>query len=235
MTTPEDPVPGMPPAGTSTPVRLGADHLGHLRATIEQQAPRFAPRLTGPLLAFEICQPFFARHRVLQVQSPSPFPATAIHCVWDGAAMAVLTGRLDHLVAVAEADPPSGLTDAGTARVYGNLVDAWTSGNWLGDLQVGSFAEIPWKSPLTDEERDRVEDLRARFETDIQPPVLVRGPASGYVLSRWIVADRHLIARRLHLPADGQVRREDDVRAEDLPVHPGRVWGMVDGRLIPIG
>lgn len=219
---------------TPKPVRLSPAELDALRAAVAHERPPFSSRLAGPLNVTEIGQPFFARHRVLEVASPMPMPATKIYAIVGPAGTHVLSTHLDNFVSAAAHDPPPNLASADVARPYANLGDAWTSDNEWGDFLVQSFAEIPWKSKLTEEEQAKVKALEAQLGGAITPLGL-HAEGDGHVLSKWVVANRRLVARRLIVPHNGLLQRHDEVRAEELPVHPGRLWGFADGRLVPTG
>jgi LacI family transcriptional regulator len=49
----------------------------------------------------------------------------------------------------------------------------------------------------------------------------------------WDAVDR--AARELVVPPDGLLRRTDQVHAADLPLPMGRLWKLVNGRVIPVG
>mgnify|MGYP000876621814 CR=1 FL=1 len=215
--------------------RLAPAELDALRRAVEKERPTFAHRLAGNLQVNELGQPFFRQHRILEINSPLPFPAAKIHAIAsnDGA-VHVLTGHIENLAAAAQSDPPPHLDDADTARAYANLGDSWTTESEFGDFLVQSFAEIPWKPRLTDEERARVADLQSNAGAAIKSLALTP-ENDGFTLSKWVISNRRLISRRLHIPKDGRLRRDDDIRAAEIPVFSGRTWGFVNGRLVPTG
>jgi hypothetical protein len=217
-----------------TKVQLTPAEHAQLRAAVERDAQEFAHRVANPLEVDQIEQPWFRRHRVLDVQSAVPFPARRIHVVASGTDMHVLTAHLEHLQRTAASDPPLDLADEDSAAAYAASGNAWTRVHALGELQVASFDEIPWYANLDGAQRKTIDELAARWGHAIGPEERRRGP-DGWVFHSWWVAMRKLIERELVVPQGGQLRRVDQVRAEELPVPPGSHWGMVNGRLVPIG
>jgi hypothetical protein len=66
-------------------------------------------------------------------------------------------------------------------------------------------------------------------------PLRVTRSERGHTVASWVISSRRLIFRELHVPPDGQMLRDERIWAEGLGVFPGKVWGMVSGRLVPIG
>lgn len=219
----------------SSPIRLAPDEMEALKRAVAVERAPFLHRLDRPVTTTRIEQPFFSRHRIVEVSSAMPMPATRVHVALapDGT-VRVLSGRLANLHAIAAAEPPHSLDDAEHAQAYANLADFWTSESEFGDVTVASFADIPWKTTLAPDERARIDELRKTLGEAIAPMTLAR-TENGHALSLWVVANRRLVHRRLHVPLDGKLRRDDEVRAAELPVHPGRLWGFVNGRLVPTG
>ena len=217
-----------------TKIQLMPAELAELRAAVEKGAPEFAHRLANPTEVDRIEQPWFVRHRVLDVQSAVPFPARRIHVVAAEGEMRVLTAHLEHLQETAAADPPADLDGAENAAAYAGYGNAWTRVHALGELKVGSFDEIPWYGDLDDAQRKVIDDLRATWGPEIRPETR-RLSFDGWVFHSWWIAMGKLIERELVVPRDGQLRRIDQVRAAELPVPPGNHWQFVNGRLVPVG
>jgi hypothetical protein len=216
-------------------IQLSPAELGPLRAAVERDAPEFAHRLANPIEVDRLEQPWFRRHRVLDVQSAVPFPARRLHvAVGPDGAVRVLTARLANLQAVAADDPPLDLDDEENAEAYAAYGNAWTSAHALGELKLGSFGEIPWHASLDEGQRRVIEEVRARWGASIQPETRRRGP-DGWAFHSWWLAMGKLIERELVVPRDGRLRRTDQVHAAELPVPPGNHWQFVNGRLLPVG
>ena len=219
------------------PRPLAAPEIEAIRRIVSDQAPRFAHRAApgAPIQGQWIQQPYFRRHRIVEVGSPVPLPAMRVHGVQssDGTFM-ILTGHLDHLREVARAEPPEAITDPESARGYANAVDFWTTENDLGDLLVSSFDEIPWRKNLTESDQRRIAALQSSLGAQIEPPTVQSG-AQGVTVTKWVLANQRLLRRQLVVPGDGQVTRTDQVIAEDLPAPSGKLWGFVKGRLVPTG
>src|SRR5687768_5893477 len=92
-----------------TRIELTPDELARLRTATERDAHAFVDRLSGRLDVERIEQPWFRRFRILEIDSPVPFPARRLHVAVSDTELLVLTGRLQHLQQVAADDPPSGL------------------------------------------------------------------------------------------------------------------------------
>jgi hypothetical protein len=207
-----------------------------LKRAVDMQRPEFGPRLTsGGIVTEAIKQPWFARHRVIEVMSQTVFPAMTIHVVFgpDGGC-GVLTGNPAVFEAMVAADPPPRLADAQSATIYANVADYWTTESPLGELGISSLDEIPWLAEIDDIELMMVEALQDAVGAEVSAPS-IRSTDDGFVQVRWVVSAAQLLRREVHVSRGGQVRRTDELVEGDLPVHPGRMWGMVDGRLVPTG
>src|SRR6266545_1559363 len=152
-----------------TKVQLTPAEQAQLRAAVERDASEFAHRLAHPLEVDRLEQPWFRRHRILDVQSAIPFPARRLHVVAGGTDMRVLTAHLEHLQRTAASDPPLDLDDEENAAAYAAYGNAWTRVHVLGELAISSFAEIPWHDDLDDAQRRTIEELAARWGEAIRP------------------------------------------------------------------
>ena len=210
--------------------QLSPPDLDALRAAIARELPDFTARLNQAMLV-EIEQPFFLHTRIIEINSPLPAPARIVYCarMADGN-IAVLSGRPEALRVLCKSDPPA-CDHREAALVLANVIAVWIV-DALGELRIASFGEIPWRTELTDAERARVDALRASHAARIAAPDL-EAVEGGFALRYWSVARSRLIRRSIRI-ATGTVEVTSEVVAE-LPVPPGRVWSMVDGRLIPIG
>ncbi|MBE7451156.1 MAG: hypothetical protein HS111_20350 [Kofleriaceae bacterium] len=220
-----------------TTITLSAEEQAQLRAAVERDAVEFSPRLAHPLMIDRIDQPWFRRHRILDVSSALPFPARRVHVAAPAAGdggMKVLTHHLEHLQAVAAHDPPLDLDDEERAAAYATYGNAWTRAYALGELKIGSFSDIPWFASLDAAQEATIADLARRFADAIAPEAR-RRVDDGWAFHGWVVAHRRLIERELVVPRDGQLRRTDTVHAEDLPLPAGNQWRIVNNRMIPVG
>jgi hypothetical protein len=216
-----------------TTITLSNAELAHLRAAVARDAPEFEHRLSHPLEVDRYDQPFFRRHRILEISSAMPFPARGITvAAWDGG-MHVLTANLEHLQTVASHDTPLDLGDEARAAGYAKHCQGWTSDYALGELQIGTFSDIPWLASLDDAQEKEIADLAARLGDAIRPEER-RRVGDGWSFRAWWLARRRLIERELVVPRDGKLRRDDTIHAQDLPVPAGNHWGFVGGRYVPV-
>lgn len=217
-----------------TTIALSKAELEHLRVGVERDASEFAHRLAQPLEVDRYDQPFFRRHRILEVSSAVPFPARSITvAAWDDG-MRVLTAHLDNLQSVAAHDPPLDLDDETKAAGYAEHGQGWTSAYALGELRIGTFSDIPWFASLDAEQEQAIAELAALFGAAITGEQRTR-VGEGWSFRSWWVAHRQLIERELIVPRDGKLRRTDVVHARDLPLPAGNHWRFVDGRYLPVG
>ncbi len=171
-------------------------------------------------------QEFFTRHDVVEVE-------VGDEAVWVALAdegQSVLTGDLDALARIAAVAPPKGLDQPARAAAYAELADEITSPDRYGFLRVVSFADIPWRAQLTDEERAYIEDLRRA--SAVKPPQVER-VAGGVAVRCWVVAHRKLICRVLTVSPSGALQREDAVIGEMIPTHLGKRWEWSHARKRP--
>lgn len=146
----------------------------------------------------------------------------------------VLTGHLEVLVAMAAADRPAALTDPKIATNYAIYCDGWTTESPYRELKIASVDDIPWLANLDDEMKAQIQGVKDALGSAIEPQELIFEPGQWQV-HFWVVANRRLIERTLIVPLDGQLRRIDKIHREDLPLPPGKMWKMVNNRLIPVG
>jgi len=219
---------------TRTVITLSPVEQAQLEGAVHEDAASFIDRLGGPLKIERIEQPWFRRHRILEVGSPMPMPARRVFVAAFEGGMKVLNAHLEHLQRVAAHDPPPQLDDEANAAAYATYGNAWTRTYANGELKIGTFSDIPWYPNLGPEEQARVDELGARLGDAITPEQH-RRTDEGWVIRTWWVAHRRLIEREIVVPLDGQLRRDDTIHAEDLPLPPGHQWRMVNGRYLPVG
>lgn len=217
-----------------TTITLSPAELRHLRSAVERDASELEHRLSHPIEVDRYEQPFFRRHRILEISSAIPFPARSITvAAWDGG-MHVLSANLEHLQGVAAHDPPLDLDDETRAAGYARHGQGWTSDYALGELRIGTFSDIPWLASLDDAQEAVISDLAARLGDAITVEQR-RRVAEGWSFRAWWLAHRCLIERELVVPLDGTLRRNDTIHARDLPVPAGNHWRFVNGRYLPVG
>jgi hypothetical protein len=217
-----------------TVITLSPQEQQQLERAVREDAAAFVDRLAGPLEIERIEQPWFRRHRILEIGSPIPFPARRVYVAVYGGGVTVLSSHLEHLQRVAAHDPPFDLDDETNAVAYATYGNAWTRVYANGELKIGTFSDIPWHANLGPEEQTRVDELGQRLGGAIAPEQH-RQTDAGWVIRTWWVAHRMLIEREVVVPLDGQLKRNDIIHAEDLPLPSGQVWRMVHGRYLPVG
>jgi hypothetical protein len=217
-----------------TTIKLSAAEQQALRVAVERDAPELSDRLAHPAEVDRYDQPFFRRHRILEVAWATPFPAKSVTvAAWDDG-MHVLTAHIEHLQAVAAHDPPLDLDDETKAAGYAEHGQGWTSAYALGELKIGTFSDIPWNGFREPEDDTIIDDLGKRFGDRISIERRERVP-EGWRFHSWWLAHRQLIERELIVPRDGKLRRIDTIHARDLPVPAGNHWRFVNGRYLPVG
>jgi hypothetical protein len=213
---------------------FGGTRLGELRREVEAHRPSFAHRLERPVLVEDVENPWFRKHRLLFVQSPSPMPALGIVvAVTPAGRVRVLAGQPAALNEIAVAEGIE-LTDDEDALAYANLVTSWTRSADFPEMPVGSFDEIPFRRHLIEAERVDVERLRGEVGARVAPMSFVRTDG-GWWLDVWLISVSRLVHQTVDLRADGTIDVRDEIVVPRLPVPSGAAWGVVDGRLVPIG
>lgn len=180
----------------------------------------------------EVPQDVFPGVRVLRMDlATMPLKKRAYLAAGD--TWSVLTGHIDsyNLLAAGAAQTVSSFE---RARHVARLADTWTTTWEHGQLEVASFAEIPWRTWIEADERARIEAARANIADQIAPEQLACVDGE-YVITTWVVAHAKLLRRTLGVTFGGRFRRSDEVMTPSLPIPLGRYWRVVDGRLIPTG
>jgi hypothetical protein len=213
-------------------MELSPDERAALRRAIDRDFRQLSVRLDRAEIA-EIEQDFFRAHRICHVESATVEPPLACHAVLapDGE-FHVLTGRIGALHELV-AHEPAAIGDARAAALYAHNADLWTTEYELSDMTLDSFAEMPWRKRLSDEQRARIESL-APLADQITPPE-THDTGNGWRITKWVVCERKLIFRVLDVGRRGELARTDIVRETDLPVFPGNLWKSINGKLVPIG
>jgi hypothetical protein len=153
------------------------------------------------------------------IQRSDCFPRHAIVRLREGPAWFALDDRnqlielrSDTLPQLIARDPPRGLDDPARARWYAEFVSEVED----PDVRVvDSIDAIGWRDPLSDEDPEQVDAVRAASR--IEAPTSERGD-DGIVVRLWIVSKQRLICRIATVRETGDVRLEDAVIVENLPV-----------------
>ena len=219
------------------PLELGPHDLAALQQGVSAQLPWFASRAAAGVTAELITQPFFAYHRVVEIMSLVPHPARSVHVAFlPTGQVCVLTANLAGFCGMAAVDAPRApLADARTVLIYANLADHWTCENSVpGELLLNSLDEVPWHPELDEVDQLVVETLQETVADHVAPP---RAELHGGIwrVHKWVLTNATLIHRRLDVQPNGQVARHDELMDRELPVPSGQHWGMVQGRLVPVG
>jgi hypothetical protein len=194
------------------------------------------PELSGFLeksLVRKIEQPFFRPIVIIEATTPDLRICTALagapRRAW------LLSGRPENLSAIAELEQPAELNDPKIATAYALHCSDWTlAPSPFGELFVTSFEGIPFRSPLKQQERAAVDELRARIGDRIQPLRLALAVGTSEV-TIWLVGGQMLVERTMKVAINGHFEQQDAVCARELPVPDGRLWGFVnDPRSVPI-
>ena len=99
------------------------------------------------------------------------------------------------------------------------------------ELRVGSVEDIPFRS-TSDADRAIEADIRGKFGARIHPAALTSLP-DGIRVTLWVASESRL-RRRVSEVRNG-IASVTETPLADLPIPPGRMWGMVGKRLLPIG
>jgi len=199
-------------------IQIDPDVMERVKAACAAEWPAFLPRFGGWLQCYERVQPWWRRHRLVEVHSPMPMPAVGLPVVFvPGGAIRVLRGHLEHVVEMARTDPPKNLDLPSHARAYATFCGELTTDAQWGELPVDSFDQIPFRTSLSPAERDQIHALRVKHAADIHAPKLEK-TAAGFVLEAWMVSRSRLIHRKIVVPRSGQLTREERVLADPIPV-----------------
>ena len=199
-------------------IEVDPDVMERVKAACAAEWPAFLPRFGGPLQCYERVQPWWRRHRLVDVHSPVPAPAVSLPVVFvPGGAIRVLRGHPEHVVEMARTDPPRNLDLPSHARAYATFCGEMTSDAEGGEQSVDSFDQIPFRTSLAPAERELIKALRVKHAADIHAPKLEK-TAAGFVLEMWMVSRSRLIHRKVVVPRSGQLTREEHVLADPIPV-----------------
>lgn len=209
-----------------------------VRSGIERAIQSAVEHLQGyeSELAFqEVVQPFFTRARIIDAMTTTEFPAMRAHfALAPSGEVRALFGAIENLAWLVGTDRPRHLDTLDGAKLYAFNADFWTSDNEWRDFRVASVDEIYWRTYLKEADEQRIAEVRRELAGAITPLETSETP-DGVRLKFWLLAKCQLIRRELIVARSGELTRIDDVRASDLPVYEGKLWEMIDGRLVPSG
>lgn len=185
-------------------VELDETERAALAAALVRDLPAASALLALPHDVVEIVQPWFPRHRVLEVRVAR---GPSVHVALDERReVRVLTGHIEALNRMAwEALPGQELADEEAAASYARLASFWAR---------PSIDERPVDSPAG------VAGVPAELASRIGPP-RVDEHVQGLVVTMWLVASGRLLERQALLTIDhAQLELFDEVLAEgasDVP------------------
>lgn len=217
-------------AGPPTAVPLTTAERAALTAAFAAKLPRFAGRV-AEASATSVGAPFFRAVRVLRLESAAPFPACAAFAALTPSGALVLSGNPESLGSLFAAEKPAHIEDADVALMLGLIAGYWTSASLHNELRVTNADEIPWRR-AGGEDQAQEAAIRTTYGPRISAPSLGRTRGALRV-ALWVVSESWLRTREIAVNHDGVRMTETPVVA--LPVFPGRMWGVRDGRLVPIG
>ena len=111
------------------PTRLTPEDTQRVLSLLRQYAPNLVPAAEMGLMPFDLQQPWFRRHRLLQVDVPMTRPPKHLHVALpDAGAGFLLTASTDAFNALAAADPPPSFAGPKQAMRYLTAADGWTTG-----------------------------------------------------------------------------------------------------------
>ena len=214
------------------PVQLSPLERTALEGILSRHEPELLARLDLGGKVTEVHQPFFSRHRVLELETISPVTVWRAALAPSGDVLP-LTGSLVNWNLMVHDDPPPELVSEEERRTYANVCDHWTGARAQWELQIERFEDLPLLADMHPAERALMDQLRDSLGEAICAPLYEETP-HGYLLVRWILVDRELLCRVLEVTSDGRVHRTDEVYDTDLPVPTGQVWGLGDEGPTPL-
>ncbi len=205
-------------APVPTPIELTAAEREALRAAAAQDAPELAARLDGPVDVVQIDQHYFPHHRILEVTSRAPLPSLRVHVAIGPIGTKILTGHSQHLHAMCDADPiQESLGARQRALDYAAAAYAWTDDAPPGEVVLNFVEELVWPSDPSEALRARIQLFLALYRDRIEPQTQ-RHTNLGWELRFYVISEGRLIDRRLHLPFDGKLFRDDEVVTTSIPM-----------------
>lgn len=176
----------------------------------------------------EIVQPFLSD--VAIVEATRSDGSQSLYLARDAAGeYRVLSGNPDALTALVASAETQRLDSADGALVFANLCAVWTADFRFGELRIAGFGDIPFH-PATDADRVTIAELQATVAPRIAPARL-EAVDGGHRLVYWAVARSRLVHKAITVTAGAIAFAE--LEGWDVPVPPGRTWGMVGGTLVP--
>jgi hypothetical protein len=205
--------------------------LATLGEALSRERPDIVARLPAARFS-ESTQDFFPNQRIVRLDA-----LVTLYLVLpsDGPAQAqVLSRNPDVLSRLARLAPPTGLDEPDRAERYADTANLWTRDSVYGELELREFDDLPFYERTTPELRARIASARSAFGERILERTS-KLASDGWHFRYWLVDACRLIERELIVAPTGELQRIDVVHIEDLPVFRGKVWGIRNGRLRPIG
>lgn len=214
----------------STHAPLSATQVAQLAEVFRRDLPRFGDRALTAKIS-DAGALYFDRVRILRVESAVPFPAQAAYAAWLSSGPVVLSHHPSVLAAVNAEERSARASDPDLSLALASVAGVWTGASLMLEVRLNNVNDIPFRQASAE---DRVAEaaIRQQFATRIVPPVVER-LSDGVRATMWIVSESRL-RRRVGEVRDNALAVTEEVLAE-LPVFPGKMWGVKNNRFVPIG
>lgn len=209
---------------------LAPTEIARLAEAFRRDLPRFGDRVSTARVS-DVGAQYWDRVRIVRLESASPFPAQAAHAAWLSSGPVVLSGHPSALAAVNAEERCTRASDPDLSVALASIAGVWTGASLMLEVRLHRVDDIPFRR-ASDEDRASEADVRRRFTTQIVPPALERR-SDGVRVTMWIVSESRL-RRRVSEVRGGAITVTEEVLA-DVPVFPGRLWAVKNGRFVPIG
>jgi len=216
---------------------LTPDERQAVFSILDREAPTLRPLAEQMMGTQVLHQSYFRRHRVLRLQLISVMPPKVLHLcspIGRPGELMLLSVHIERIEAIINAEPPFRITDNETASRYAEHIDEWTRDSPYGELVLSSFDDIPFY-PEVDPVDDALIKTLQDTVSDKIVPLQTQQVQDGFVYQKWLVDNRRLSFRQMHVRTNGLISRHEQVVHDEIPCPPGRAWGEVDGRLVPVG
>lgn len=216
---------------------LTPDETRAIFSIFDREAPTLRPLAEQAMGTQVLHQTYFRRHRVLRVQLISVMPPKVLYFyspIGRPSDLVLLSVHIERIEALVHADAPFRITDAETASRYAEHIDEWTRDSPYGELVLSHFREIPFYPNPDEVDQILIETLRDTVGPRIEP-IKTLQVKDGFVYQKWLVDNRRLSFRQIHVKTNGLISRHEQVIYDEIPCPQGRAWSTVDGRLVPVG
>lgn len=209
---------------------LSPAQVAQLAEAFRHDLPRFGDRATTAKVTDAGAQ-YFARVRILRVESAAPFPAQAAYAAWLPSGPLVLSGHPSAFDAVNAEERSALAHDPDLCVSLAGIAGLWSGASLMLEVRLNGIDDVPFRR-ANEPDRDAEADLRRRFGAQVVPPAVERFD-DGVRLTMWLVSESRL-RRRVSEIRSGAIAVTEEVLAE-VPSFPGRMWGVKDKRFVPIG